>query len=100
MKKTEVLLNHVYAVKVSGGVRPVRVLEVTERRELAAAHRFSWERKRYTGGGWTGLNLVTGKKVRIATAGKLRHELHLCEECCKWTADLPMHQIKEHQLVR
>jgi hypothetical protein len=57
MKKEEVKLNSVYAVKVSGIIRPVRLDKASPL------------------GGWTGTNLATHREVRIWSAAKLRFEL-------------------------
>jgi hypothetical protein len=54
MKKSNVQLNKVYAVKVSGSVVPVRL-------DRENPH-----------GGWDGTNAKTGKTVRIASAQRLR----------------------------
>lgn len=54
MKKNEVQVGAVYLVKVSGKVQPVRVV-----RESSF-------------GGWEGINVNTGREVRIKTAAKLR----------------------------
>jgi len=55
MKKKNVVIGSVYAVKVSGNVVPVRVVRESPY------------------GGWEGLNLKTRRSVRIRTAARLRH---------------------------
>jgi len=63
MKKKDVQgVGHVYAVKVSGKVVPVRLLE---------------EYHSYRGkqNGWIGVNLRTGRKIHVRTAAKLRWEI-------------------------
>jgi hypothetical protein len=54
MKKREVVLGQVYAVKVSGRIQPVR---------LVADSPY---------GGWVGRNLQTGRELRIRSAARLR----------------------------
>lgn len=56
MKKSEVTLGKVYAVKVSGKIVPVRLDSES------------------TCGGWNGTNLNTKREVRIRSAAKLRRE--------------------------
>jgi hypothetical protein len=57
MKKHEVVLGQVYAVKVSGRVQPVRLIAESPY------------------GGWVGCNEQTGREIRIRTAAKLRSRL-------------------------
>ena len=57
MKKHEVVLGQVYAVKVSGSLQPVRLVA-----ESAS-------------GGWVGRNERTGREIRIRSAAKLRVRL-------------------------
>ena len=57
MKKKDVEIGKVYAVKVSGKVSPVKLI------------------KESPYGGWFGRNLWTNREVRIKTAGKLRRRL-------------------------
>jgi hypothetical protein len=57
MKKHEVILGQVYAVKVSGRIQPVR---------LVAESPY---------GGWVGRNEQTGREIRIRSAAKLRARL-------------------------
>jgi len=59
MRKEQVSIGKVYAVKVSGKVVPVRIT-----REASSIL-----------GGWYGTNTITGREVRIRTAGKLRREI-------------------------
>ncbi len=61
MRKDEVRLTDMYEVKVSGILVPVRVI------------------RNAPGGGWVGLNLVTGREVRIKTAARLRRRLNAAE---------------------
>jgi len=57
MKKSQVKIGETYAVKVSGVIQPVKVIEEFPR------------------GGWVGINRRTGREVRIKTAGRLRYAL-------------------------
>ena len=57
MKKRDVTLGQVYAVKVSGRIQPVR---------LVAESPY---------GGWVGRNEKTGREIRIRSAAKLRARL-------------------------
>lgn len=66
MKKNEVEIGKVYAVKVSGMICPVRITNES---------RF---------GGWDGTNLQTNRDVRIRSAMKLRYELEPNPETGKW----------------
>lgn len=73
MKQKDVVLHHVYAVKVGGRVVPVKLMREVSRKTA----------------GWTGLNLLTNREVRIKTAAKFRFELHQCpglpsQPCGKW----------------
>ena len=54
MRKAEVVIGAVYAVKVSGGIAPVKIVGES----------------RY--GGWDGINRRTGRAVRIRGAARLR----------------------------
>jgi hypothetical protein len=54
MKQSDVVLDGVYAVKVSGSIQRVKL-------EAESPH-----------GGWIGRNLRTGCEIRIRTAAKLR----------------------------
>lgn len=56
MKKRDVEVGKTYWVKVSGNVVPVR---------LRAGSPY---------GGWVGVNVTTGREVRVKTAGRLRGE--------------------------
>jgi hypothetical protein len=56
MKKKDVVVGKTYRVKVSGIVVPVRL----------------WGESLH--GGWDGTNMVTGRAVRVKTAGRLRGE--------------------------
>jgi hypothetical protein len=55
VKKRDVVLGRVYAVKVSGRLQPVRLV-------AESPH-----------GGWVGRNLQTGREVRIRSAARLRY---------------------------
>ena len=66
MKKDEVEVGKVYAVKVSGAIRPVRITGVSPY------------------GGWDATNLTTKRDVRIRSAQKLRYELETNPETGKW----------------
>ena len=55
MKKRDVVLGQVYAVKVSGRLQSVRLV-------AESPH-----------GGWVGRNLQTGREVRIRSAARLRY---------------------------
>jgi hypothetical protein len=57
MKKREVVLGQVYAVKVSGRMQPVRLIAESPY------------------GGWVGRNEQTGHEIRIRTAARLRARL-------------------------
>lgn len=57
MRKADVRVGGVYAVKVSGNIVPVR---------LDRESPF---------GGWDGTNLNTGRSVRVRTAGRLRRPI-------------------------
>lgn len=57
MKKAQVQIGKVYAVKVSGTVQSVRLVQESPY------------------GGWVGKNTRTGREVRVKTAAKLRHEV-------------------------
>ena len=55
MRKKDVRVGGVYEVKVSGRVQPVRI---------RAEH--------WTGKGWEGINILTGRDIRVPTAARLR----------------------------
>ena len=57
MKRRDVTLGQVYAVKVSGRIQPVRLI-------AESPH-----------GGWVGRNEQTGREIRIRSAAKLRARL-------------------------
>jgi hypothetical protein len=57
MKKNEIAVGKVYAVKISGRLAPVMLTSVSQY------------------GGWYSLNLRSKRDVRIHTAAKLRFEL-------------------------
>ena len=59
MKKRDVVLNQVYAVKVSGRIQPVRLIAISPY------------------GGWLGRNERTGREIRIRSAAKLRARLEM-----------------------
>jgi hypothetical protein len=77
MKKQDVTLNKIYAVKVSGKIAPVQLVREVEVRTLIGRQAFGPPRT--IGGGWYGLNLITKRETRIQTAAKLRYELRRCE---------------------
>jgi hypothetical protein len=56
MKKAEVEIGVVYVVKVSGVLRDVRITRESEY------------------GGWVGVNLATGRKIRIRGAQRIRRK--------------------------
>jgi len=58
MLKKDVSIGKTYVVKVSGKLARVKLLCDVSR-----------------GGGWMGVNLDTGRDVRIKTGGKLRREI-------------------------
>jgi hypothetical protein len=62
MKKSDVALGQVYAVKVSGRLQPVQVV-------ATCPH-----------GGWRGRNLQTGRVVRIRSAARLRYLIPPAEQ--------------------
>lgn len=66
MKKAQVILGCIYAVKVSGNIVPVK---------LTGESPF---------GGWTGTNLTTGREVRIKSAAKLRFPIARNHETGRW----------------
>jgi hypothetical protein len=57
VKRDDVVLGQVYAVKVSGRIQPVRLVSESPY------------------GGWVGKNEATGRQIRIRTAAKLRARL-------------------------
>jgi len=57
MKKKDIKVGNVYAVKVSGRVVPVKLISESPY------------------GGWNGKSLVTGREIRVKTGGRLRREL-------------------------
>ncbi|KKW13232.1 MAG: hypothetical protein UY48_C0003G0054 [Candidatus Gottesmanbacteria bacterium GW2011_GWB1_49_7] len=57
MKKENVVLGHVYAVRVGRDIRPVK---------LEGTHYLC---------GWVGRNLQTGRQIRVKTAARLRYDL-------------------------
>lgn len=58
MRRSEVMLNHIYAAKVSGKLVSVRILT----RALFSD-------------GWIAINLATGREICIRTAARLRWEV-------------------------
>jgi len=58
MKKKDVAVGKTYLVKVSGTVVPVRLKSESPY------------------GGWDGVNTLTGRAVRVKTAGRLRGEYY------------------------
>lgn len=57
MKKREIELDNVYAIKVSNKIQPVRILRVSQF------------------GGWHGVNVLTGREIRIKSATKCRYQM-------------------------
>lgn len=57
MKKADVKLGTIYAVKVSGRIAPVKLLSESPY------------------GGWIGLNVHTNRQIRVHSAQKLRREI-------------------------
>lgn len=75
MKRNQVQVGKVYAVKVSGTVQPVRL---TQDRGITAKTHFGYVGARTQlekHDGWDGKNEKTGRAVRIRSAAKLRYEL-------------------------
>jgi hypothetical protein len=72
MKRDEVKIGNVYAVKVSGNIQPVRLSRVVmiEKRKL---HGFPGWTQAF--GGWIGRNEITDREVRVRSAAKLRYPL-------------------------
>lgn len=58
MKKKDVVIGGEYVAKVSGKLTTVRI-----------------KSERYGGSGWIGVNVKTGREVRIRTAARLRNEV-------------------------
>lgn len=58
MKKADVKVGKTYIVKVSGKLSRVKLTNEVKR-----------------AGGWMGINLDTGREVRIKTGGRLRREI-------------------------
>lgn len=58
MRKNQIRVGETYLAKVSGRIVPVRILEVA------------------TYGGWDALNTVTGRRVHIRSAARLRGPAH------------------------
>jgi len=57
MKKAQIEVGAVYAVKVSGKVAPVKIIRESFR------------------GGWDGTNMTTGRAIRIKLAQKCRYRV-------------------------
>ena len=71
MKKRDVELGQVYAVKVSGRIQPVRLI-------AESPH-----------GGWVGRNEQTGREIRIRST-RVRASARMAElSACKVIASLP-----------
>jgi hypothetical protein len=68
MKRRDVVLGQVYAVKVSGRIQPVRLVSESPY------------------GGWVGKNETTGRPIRIRTAAKLRARLEQRDGKCRLAA--------------
>ena len=54
MQKSEIIIGGVYVAKVSGKLVPVRIVQASPY------------------GGWAGVNIATGREVRVKTAARLR----------------------------
>lgn len=72
MKKADVKIGSVYAVKVSGWLAPVRITAESPY------------------GGWNGINQTTGREIRIRTAAKICVPLFPYKDgegATQWTAN-------------
>ncbi len=71
MKRREVRLGGTYAVRVGDHIVPVRL----EREVASSMIAPPWGSPWRSGGGWYGRNLLTGREIRVRTAGRLRGEI-------------------------
>ncbi len=79
MKRAEIEVGKVYAVKVDGLWVPVRLDSISKTEWRASRLQFGERYK--VGGGMVGTNLLTRKLIHIRTAAKLRYPLMQCEKC-------------------
>jgi hypothetical protein len=84
MKKRDVVLGQVYAMKVSGRVQPVRLIAESPY------------------GGWVGRNELTGREIRIRSAAKLRARVEKIDG--RWrlasnSAATPIDQQRQQELT-
>lgn len=75
MKRDDVKIGSVYAVKVSGTVQPVRI--TGERPERVGTRGCRDSGCHAVHDGWYGKNMLTGREVRIKSATRLRYEMVL-----------------------
>ena len=75
MKRSEVAVGNVYAMKVSGKIVPVRVEQDLGKIQTWESPRgmSMFRRPKIKHRGWNGVNLRTNRKVHINTAAKLRY---------------------------
>lgn len=78
MKKAQVQVGKTYLVKVSGSIVPVKLT------------------KEGTTSGWLGVNLRTGREIRIRTAGRLRREVLTYRELYRELVDKLNNTPKEN----
>lgn len=86
MKTQDVVIDHVYAVKVSDKLVPVKLLYEVTRAKIVRSpfHATSGSVVTEVAGGWVAANLITNREVRIRSAAKLRFEMTQCEGCNRW----------------
>ena len=72
MRRAQVVVGHVYLVKVSGKLAPVRVTEDLGKVVVCVG---CMARTKTRHRGWEGVNTRTGRKVHIRSAAKLREEV-------------------------
>jgi hypothetical protein len=78
MKKNEVKVGKVYAVKVSGKIVPVRIDKETTRtgRRIGTEYNNGRAYSQYAEAtGWIGVNIITARIINIRSAAKLRYEV-------------------------
>lgn len=96
MKKNEVKLGNVYAVKVSGKVVPVRIDQEYER----AGRRIAYSNDRASATAWKGTNLYTSREVHIRSAAKLRFEMERDPAMSsRWIQKMPEHWKLARRLI-
>lgn len=71
MRSTDIEVGEVYAVKVSGKVRPVRITTKVCNRQGRRD-------------GWMGINLRTGREVHIRSPQRCRYQMSKCRTCRQW----------------